>query len=93
MIENYDEKTHPARPPISMIIDHINYIVKLVGIDYVGIGSDFDGTDETPAEMDGVQDFPKLTKALLKAGYSAADVRKILGENFLRCTKVIRLIN
>ena len=82
--KNYNKETHPARPPISMIIDHINYIVKLVGIDYVGIGSDFDGIEETPAEMDGVQDFPKLTKALLKAGYSKADVRKILGENFLR---------
>lgn len=82
--KNYNKETHPARPPISMIIDHINYIVKLVGVDYVGIGSDFDGIDETPAEMDGVQDFPKLTKALLKAGYSKADVRKILGENFLR---------
>ncbi len=83
----YDKVTNRVRPPISLIIEHINYIVKLVGIDYVGIGSDFDGIDITPAEMDGVEDFPKITAALLKEGYSRNDINKILGENFLRVYK------
>jgi membrane dipeptidase len=72
------------RADFSLVIDHINYIVKLVGVDHVGIGSDFDGIESTPKELDGVEDFPLITKALLKEGYSKQDINKILGDNFLR---------
>lgn len=72
------------RADFSLVIDHINYIVKLVGVDHVGIGSDFDGIESTPKQLDGVEDFPLITKALLKEGYSKQDIEKILGGNFLR---------
>ena len=84
MMEKYRTETDSFRPPLSLLIDHLDYIVKLVGIDFVGLGSDFDGIEAGPKELNGVQDFPLITKALLDRGYSKKDVRKILGENFLR---------
>jgi membrane dipeptidase len=75
------------RPPIALLFDHIDYIVKLVGVDYVGLGSDFDGIESAPKGLDGVEDFPKITEGLLQRGYSEKDIRKILGENFLRVFK------
>ncbi len=73
-------------PPVSVsrIVDHIDHIVKLVGIDHVGIGSDFDGVQVVPADLRSVADLPNLTKELLKRGYSADDIDKILGGNMLR---------
>ena len=70
-----------------MLIDHIDYIVKLVGVDYVGLGSDFDGINVTPQQLDDVTSYPLVTKALVEKGYSAADIMKILGGNFLRVLK------
>jgi membrane dipeptidase len=69
---------------VDSVIKHIDYIVKLVGIDYVAIGSDFDGIESTPIGLEDVSKFPNLTLALLKKGYSIPDVKKILGENFMR---------
>jgi len=73
-------------PPVSVsrIVDHIDHIVKLVGIDHVGIGSDFDGIQAVPADLSSVADLPNLTKELLRRGYSESDVDKILGGNMLR---------
>jgi membrane dipeptidase len=65
------------------IIDHIDYVVKLVGADHVGLGSDFDGAD-MPDGMEDCTRLPKITDALLRKGYSESDIRKILGENTLR---------
>jgi membrane dipeptidase len=65
------------------IIDHIDHAVKLVGADHVGLGSDFDGAD-MPDGMEDASKLPKITEALLRKGYSEADIRKILGENTLR---------
>jgi len=69
---------------VSRIVDHIDHIVKLVGIDHVGIGSDFDGVQATPADLSTVADLPNLTRELLKRGYTEDDVDKILGGNMLR---------
>ena len=69
---------------VSRIVDHIDHIVKLVGIDHVGIGSDFDGVQATPADLSTVADLPNLTRELLRRGYSEIDVDKILGGNMLR---------
>jgi len=73
-------------PPVSVtrIADHIDHIVKLVGIDHVGIGSDFDGVQAVPADLKSVADLPNLTKELLRRGYSENDIDKILGGNMLR---------
>ena len=67
----------------SLIIDHIDHAVKLVGADHVGLGSDFDGAN-MPYGMDDVTHLPQITDALLKKGYSDSDIRKILGGNTLR---------
>ncbi|MEP6925520.1 MAG: dipeptidase [Pyrinomonadaceae bacterium] len=71
-------------PPYTRIVDHIDYIKNLVGIDYVGIGSDFDGVPGLPEGMSGVEDLPLVTYEMLKRGYSESDIRKVLGENLLR---------
>ncbi|HRI23167.1 MAG TPA: dipeptidase [Ferruginibacter sp.] len=83
----YATETNSIRPPLSMLIDHIDYIVKLVGVDYAGLGSDFDGINFTPQQLDDVTSYPLITKALLERGYSKKDIRKILGGNFLRVLK------
>ncbi|MNR56725.1 Membrane dipeptidase [compost metagenome] len=61
--------------------------MKLIGVDHVGIGADFDGAESFPQGMNSVADFPKVTEALLKRGYSEADIHKILGGNFIRLLK------
>ncbi len=77
----------PIRPPLSVLVDHFDYVAKLIGPDHVGIGSDFDGINVTPLGMDDVTALPNLTRALLERGYSEADVKKMLGGNFLRVLK------
>lgn len=73
-------------PPVNVarIVDHIDHIVKLVGVDHVGIGSDFDGVQITTSDLATIAELPNLTKELLKRGYSENDVNKILGGNMLR---------
>jgi len=72
------------RGTIPMVADHIDHIVKVAGIDHVGIGSDFDGITAWPVGLDDVASYPRLTEELLKRNYSEADVHKILGGNVLR---------
>ncbi len=73
------------RPPFNALIDHIDHIAKVAGVDHVGLGSDFDGVSgATPQGMDSAADLPKITQALLDRGYSAEDIKKILGGNLLR---------
>jgi membrane dipeptidase len=78
-------------PPVSVvrIVDHIDHIVKLVGIDHVGIGSDFDGIQVVPADLKSVADLPNLTAELLRRGYSESDIDKILGGNMLRVMEAV----
>jgi len=77
--------SHPLpRVPYTVIVDHIDHMVKVAGIDHVGIGSDFDGIGETPAGMEDVSHLPEIRAELKKRGYSDGDVRKIMGENFMR---------
>jgi membrane dipeptidase len=73
------------RPPFKALIDHVDHIAKVAGVDHVGLGSDFDGVNgATPQGMDSAADLPKITQALLDRGYSAPDIKKILGGNLLR---------
>ena len=73
------------RPPLKSLIDHIDHIAKIAGIDHVGLGSDFDGVSgATPQGIDSAADLPKITQALLERGYNPSDIHKILGGNLLR---------
>jgi membrane dipeptidase len=87
MFEKYPAEVVAMRPPLSLLIDHIDYIVKMIGVDHVGLGSDFDGVNSLSQQLDDVTTYPLITKALLERGYSEKDVRKILGGNFLRILK------
>src|SRR3989454_9671972 len=79
------EAANPLPPlPLSKLIDHIDHIAKVAGIDHVGIGADFDGANDMPEGAQDVSMLPNITYELLKRGYSEKDIRKILGENFLR---------
>ena len=84
MQARYAAHLNALRPPLSLLLDHIDHIVRLVGADHVGLGSDFDGISSAPRELNDVTDMPLITKGLRQRGYSKKDVRKILGENFLR---------
>lgn len=84
LFNKYPDEVKGLRPPMSLLLDHLDHIVKLVGVNHVGLGSDFDGVNSLPAGLDGVEDFPKITEELAKRGYSKNDIRKILGGNFLR---------
>jgi len=83
----YERLTRPeaaSPPPFDLLIDHIVHAVKVAGVDHVGIGSDFDGVSSLPQGMEDVSRLPRITQALLARGYSDADIKKILGGNFLR---------
>ena len=87
LYKKYTNEAEAMRPPLSKLIDHIDYIVKLVGVDYVGLGSDFDGINLTPLQLDDVTTYPIITKALIEKGYSEEDIVKVLGSNLLRVLK------
>ncbi|MGH9966867.1 MAG: membrane dipeptidase [Pyrinomonadaceae bacterium] len=70
--------------PLSVLIDHFDHIAKVAGIDHVGIGSDFDGVPSLPVGMEDISKLPNITYELLKRGYSEKDIKKVLGENFMR---------
>lgn len=77
---------HPLRfPNVARVADHIDHVVKLVGVEFVGFGSDFDGVgDSLPVGLKDVSDYPNLIAVLLQRGYSESDIQKICGANLLR---------
>jgi membrane dipeptidase len=78
-------KEHPIEPgTIHDVLDHIDHVVQVAGVDHVGLGSDFDGVDLLPAQLQDVSTFPLITQGLLDRGYRPEEIRKILGENTLR---------
>ena len=82
------------RPPFNSLIDHIDHIAKVAGVDHVGLGSDFDGVSgATPAGLDSAADLPKITQALLDRGYTADDIHKILGGNLLRVFRDVERVS
>jgi membrane dipeptidase len=82
------------RPPLSVLIDHIDHIAKVAGVDHVGLGSDFDGVSgQLPQGLDSPADLPKITEALIARGYSAEDCRKILGGNLLRVFREVEQVS
>lgn len=84
LAEKYKEESDANKPDIEALMKHLDHIVKLIGVDHVGLGSDFDGIDSAPKQLKTVVDYPEFTKALIKRGYNDTDIAKILGGNFLR---------
>ena len=82
--KKYPQEVEAYRPDLSQLLNHLDYIVKMIGIDHVGLGSDFDGIESAPKPLDDVTSFPLITKALMERGYSKKEIEKILGGNFIR---------
>jgi membrane dipeptidase len=82
------EDMQKSRPTLAQLVDHIDHIVKLVGDNYVGIGSDYDGVGSLPIGLEDVTTYPKITEELLRRGYSKKSIKKILGDNVMRVMKV-----
>jgi membrane dipeptidase len=72
------------RGTVSDVVDHIEHIAEICGIDHVGIGSDFDGVNVLPEGLEDVSCYPAITAELLRRGWQEADIRKVLGDNALR---------
>jgi membrane dipeptidase len=79
------ESAHP-RPAATLVqvADHIEHIRKIAGVDHVGLGSDFDGIDDTPAGLEGVDKYPALLAELMRRGWTDAEIAKLAGGNLLR---------
>jgi membrane dipeptidase len=82
---------HKANPipagTIHDVVDHIDHIVKIAGVDHVGLGSDYDGVTKLPVQLEDVSCYPLLTQELLNRGYAAEAIHKILGRNVLRAMR------
>ena len=87
-VREYGEM-RPAAATLDDAVAHIDHVVKIAGMDHVGIGSDWDGINTVPAGLEDVSKMPALTAALLRRGYTEADVRKILGGNLLRVLREV----
>ena len=87
LAKTYRTEAAALRPTLNQLLDHLDYIVRLIGVDHVGLGSDFDGISSSPQGLDDVTDFPNITKSLVERGYSKKDIEKILGGNFIRVFK------
>jgi membrane dipeptidase len=83
--------TKPVRATLADVVAHINHVVKVAGVNYVGLGSDYDGVSCVPVGLEDVSKWPVLTRALLEEGYSADDVRKIMGGNMVRFMKSVEM--
>ena len=80
-------ETTPAT--LADVVEHLEHVIKIAGVDHVGIGSDFDGVNCVPVGLDDVSKFPALTRALLERGHSAGDIQKIYGGNLLRVMRAV----
>lgn len=86
---NKEKVNNGRHPTIKDVVDHIDHIVEVAGVEYVGLGSDFDGIKQTPKGLEDVSKLSKLTEELLNRGYTKSEIEKILGGNFLRVFKKV----
>jgi membrane dipeptidase len=91
MMAEMSRNTVPAT--LDQVIDHIDHVVQIAGVDAVGIGSDYDGIGCVPTGLEDVSKYPNITRTLLERGYSASDVRKILGGNLLRVMRAAEKVS
>ena len=87
------QKEHPVQPcSVRTVVDHIEHIIKVAGIDHVGLGSDFDGITTVPRQLEDVSCYPYLTQELLNRGYSSEQIHKVLGQNLLRAFRQVEQV-
>ena len=89
MLERWRKENSAPRPTLYQVADHIDHIRTTVGIDYIGIGGDYDGMPAGPIGLEDVSTYPKLFAELLKRGYSKEDLAKIAGQNILRVMRAV----
>ena len=89
MLERWRSENPAPRPTLYQVADHIDHIKTIVGVDYIGIGGDYDGMPAGPIGLDDVSTYPKLFAELLKRGYSEKDLAKIAGKNILRVMRAV----
>jgi len=89
LLDDIKNKFASLRPSVKTVVDHIDHMVNLVGADYVGLGSDYDGMSMPPRELEDCSKMPNVTKELVARGYTETDIKKILGGNFLRVFKSV----
>jgi membrane dipeptidase len=71
------------------VVDHIEHVIKTAGIDHVGLGSDYDGIDSAPVQLEDVSKYPLITQELLNRGYTKEQILKVLGGNFMRVFRAV----
>jgi membrane dipeptidase len=87
------QKEHPIpKGSVHTVVDHIEHIIKVAGIDHVGLGSDFDGINAVPKQLEDVSCYPYITQELLNRGYSKKDIHKVLGGNLLRVFRQVEAV-
>jgi membrane dipeptidase len=92
-VKKYNTQSPYPFATLETVLDHIDHVVKLVGIDYVGIGSDYDGVgDSLPINLKDVSAFPNLVEGLLERGYSEDDIKQILNQNVLRVWREVEVV-
>jgi membrane dipeptidase len=78
------------RPSFERVVEHIDHVAKVAGIDHVGIGTDFDGFGILPEGLESAADLPKIYESLMARGYTATQMRKLVGENLLRVMDAVQ---
>jgi membrane dipeptidase len=87
------DKANPApRVPLAVVADHIEHVVRVAGVDHVGLGADYDGIDELPTGLEGVETYPALFAELLRRGWKEADLMKLSGGNILRVLAAAEMV-
>jgi membrane dipeptidase len=87
--DQWKKEHEMPRGSVHTVVDHIEHIIKVAGIDHVGLGSDYDGIGSTPVQLDDVSYYPYLTQELLNRGYKRDDIIKVLGGNLLRVMREV----
>jgi membrane dipeptidase len=91
-IRAWQKENEYPRGSVHDVVDHIEHVIRVAGIDHVGVGSDYDGIGKTPEQLEGVDCYPYITQELLNRGHKADDIRKVLGGNVLRVLKAAEAV-
>jgi membrane dipeptidase len=92
-MKNWATRNPIEQGTIHIVLDHIDHIAKVAGVDHVGLGSDFDGIELAPTQLEDVSTYPRITQGLLDRGWSEENIRKLLGANLLRAMRAAEKVS